>query len=451
MRKFAAIFIITAAILTAAFADTAKAYGSPEVRRWEELASAFESGGSATLIEDVEGSTPLEVAEGDAELDLNNHTMTYTGTETLFELKGPFTITDKNPNGCGRILTDGVKLAEMGEDDGGDKIQLLGIQRGAFNIDPGEYLMLGIEQEADDVIEEKDGLWYVRERLTQYEANAEPSILILKEGGDQSDVSVMMADYQGNLLAKEQYKITSADIAPYGEEGGESGSTQDEDKRQGTSDTSDVFNYEINNNDKTITVTPASSGVAVLNATLKLTDENDPSYYTDYEVTVDVAVESSEGYTLSFSDETVWTVPNRPATVTATLKNADGEEVDPSQYSLCLESDAQDDDDTKIVINGSQITVTQSDDWEEDVAIYAMESSSSESDVQAFSAALPQNSGEPRKLYKVATLHIRPESKRPSTPASGGSGGGCSAFGGTTALFAAGTLFAALRVKRKTR
>ena len=392
------------------------------------------------------------MAEGDAELDLNNHTMTYTGTETLFELKGPFTITDKNPNGCGRILTDGVKLAEMGEDDGGYEIQLLGIQRGAFNIDPIEYLMLGIEQEADDVLENKDGLWYVRERLTQYEANAEPSILILKEGGDQSDVSVMMADYQGNLLAKEQYEITSADIAPYGEEGGESGSAQDEDKRQGTSDTSDVFNYKINNNDKTITVTPASSGVAVLNATLKLTDENDPSYYTDYEVTVDVAVESSEGYTLSFSDETVWTVPNRPATVTATLKNADGEEVDPSQYSLCLESDAQDDDDTKIVINGSQITVTQSDDWEEDVAIYAMESSSSESDVQAFSADLPQNSGEqPRKLYKVATLHIRPESKRPSTPASGGSGGGCSAFGGTAALFAAVVLFAALRVKGKTR
>ena len=349
------------------------------------------------------------MAEGDAELDLNNHTMTYTGTETLFELKGPFTITDKNPNGCGRILTDGVKLAEMGEDDGGDKIQLLGIQRGAFNIDPGEYLMLGIEQEADDVIEEKDGLWYVRERLTQYEANAEPSILILKEGGDQSDVSVMMADYQGNLLAKEQYKITSADIAPYGEEGGESGGTQNEDGNQGTSGSSAVFSYEINDNDQTtITVTPVSSGVAVLNATLKLTDENDPSYYTDYEVTVDVAVESSEGYTLSFSDETVWTVPNQPATVTATLKNADGEEVDPSEYSLCLESDAQDDDDTKIVINGSQITVTQSDDWEEDVAIYAMESGSSESDVQAFSADLPQNSGEPRKLYKVATLHIRP-------------------------------------------
>ena len=190
----------------------------------------------------------------------------------------------------------------------------------------------------------------------------------------------------------------------------------------------------------------------MLNATLKLTDENDPSYYTDYEVTVDVAVESSEGYTLSFSEETVWTVPNQPATVTATLKNANGEEVDPSQYSLCLESDAQDDDDTAITINGSQITVTQSDDWEEDVAIYAMESGSSESDVQAFSAALPQNSGEqPRKLYKVATLHIRPESKRPSTPASSGSGGGCSAFGGTGALFAAVALFAALRVKGKTR
>lgn len=213
-----------------------------------------------------------------------------------------------------------------------------------------------------------------------------------------------------------------------------------------------MFNFKINDNDKTtITVTPKSSGVAVLNATLKLTDESDPSHDTGYEVTVDVAVESREGYTLSFSDETVWTVPNQPATVTATLKNADGEVVDPSEYSLCLESDAQDDDDTKIVINGSQITVTQSDDWEEDVAIYAMESGSQASGAAARSAADSQNSGEPRKLYKAAVLHIHPESERPAAPAGGGSGGGCNALGGTAALFAAGALFAALRVKRKTR
>lgn len=393
-------------------------------------------------MDNVDGSSQLYAAPGDTEIDLNNFTINYVGEAPLFRIEETLYITDKNPNGCGKIYTNNAALAE----------EAGVINRGAFDIDPEDYLMLGIEQEADDVINEKDGLWYVRERLTQYEADAEPSILILKEGDDiPSAVSVMMADYQGNLLAKEQYKITSADIAPYGEEGGESGSAQDEDKRQGTSDTSDVFNYEINNNDKTITVTPASSGVAVLNATLKLTDENDPSYYTDYEVTVDVAIESSEGYTLSFSEETVWTVPNQPATVTATLKNADGEEVDPSQYSLCLESDAQDDDDTAITINGSQITVTQSDDWEEDVAIYAMESGSQASGAAARSAADSQNSGEPRKLYKAAVLHIRPESERPAAPAGGGSGGGCNALGGTAALFAAGALFAALRVKRKTR
>ncbi len=120
------------------------------------------------------------------------------------------------------------------------------------------------------------------------------------------------------------------------------------------------------------------------------------------------ALSSRNKYKLYLHRE-IWTVPNQPATVTAALKDATGENVAPQEYSLCLESGAQ-----------------------------------------AFSAALPQNSGEPRKLYKAAVLHIRPESERPAAPA-GGSGGGCSAFGGTTALFAAGTLFAALRVKRKTR
>ena len=240
MRKFAAIFIITAAILTAAFADTAKAYEYTEVGTWDELEAALKQGGQITLMDNVNGSSQLYVAPGDTEIDLNNFTINYDGEAPLFSIEETLYITDKNPNGCGKIYTNNAALAEEAGEEGGKLL----INRGAFDIDPEDYLTHGIdEQDTKDVIEYKDGLWYVRERLTQYEANAEPSILILKEDGDQSDVSVMMADYQGNLLAKEQYKITSADIAPYGEEGGESGSAQDEDKRQGTSDTSDVFNY----------------------------------------------------------------------------------------------------------------------------------------------------------------------------------------------------------------
>ena len=100
-------------------------------------------------------------------------------------------------------------------------------------------------------------------------------------------------------------------------------------------------------------------------------------------------------------------MPNQPATVTAALKDATGENVAPQEYSLCLESGAQ-----------------------------------------AFSAALPQNSGEPRKLYKAAVLHIRPESERPAAPAGGGSGGGCNALGGTAALFAAGAVRRAAREEK---
>lgn len=134
--------------------------------------------------------------------------------------------------------------------------------------------------------------------------------------------------------------------------------------------------------------------------------------------------------------------------MTVTLTDANGEVVDPSEYKLLLESDAQNDEDPKVEINGHQITVTQTDDWEEDVVIYAMESGSEASGAETRSAAVSQDSSEPLKLYKAATLRIRPESERPAA-ASGGSGGGCNAFGGTAALFAAGALFLALRLKKK--
>lgn len=262
-----------------------------------------------------------------------------------------------------------------------------------------------------------------------------------------------MADYQGNILDTSQYEITSADIAPYTEDGGESDEgTQpegtDESGNEPADETQSVCDPVINHADNTITVKPLSSGVVVLNATLRLTDTSDPSYKTEYEVNADVAVESNEGYALSFSEDTVWTVPNQPAVVTVTLTDANGEVVDQSEYKLLLESDAQNDEDTKVEINGNQITVTQTDDWEEDVVIYAMESGPAEIGAETRSAAVSQDTDAPLKLYKVATLHIRPESERPAA-ASGGSGGGCNAFGGTAALFAAGALFLALRMKKK--
>ena len=277
-------------------------------------------------------------------------------------------------------------------------------------------------------------------------------MLILTQGGEAQTLSVKMADYQGNILDTSQYEITSADIAPYTEDGGESDEgTQpegtDESGNEPADETQSVCDPVINHADNTITVKPLSSGVAVLNATLNLTDPNDPSYQTIYEVQADIAVESNEGYALSFSEDTVWTVPNQPAVVTVTLTDANGEVVDPSEYKLLLESDAQNDEDTKVEINGHQITVTQTDDWEEDVVIYAMESGSEASGAETRSAAVSQDTDGPLKLYKVATLRIRPESERPAA-ASGGSGGGCSAFGGTAALFAAGALFLALRLKR---
>ena len=147
---------------------------------------------------------------------------------------------------------------------------------------------------------------------------------------------------------------------------------------------------------------------------MKLISGDAESQATEYEVPADVAVESNEGYTLSFSEDTVWTVPNQPAVVTVTLTDANGEVVDPSEYKLLLESDAQNDEDTKVEINGHQITVTQTDDWEEDVVIYAMESGSEASGAETRSAAVSQDTDGPLKLYKVATLRIRPESERPA-------------------------------------
>ena len=450
-RKSRALLLIAAALLllTSAFADTAKAQ---EAGTWEELEAALANGGSVTLTADVEGSTQLYAAPGDTELDLNNFTITYSGAEALFDIEESLRITDENPDGCGKILTNGVKLAEMGKDEYGDDIQLLGIHRGAFDTDPTDYLMLipTIDQQPEDIMELKaDGLWYVRENAKQYEAGIEPSIIILKERGEPAVVSAVMADYTGNILSKDQYTIISADIEPYGEDtGGESGEgTAQGDEGDTTTGVDSVRSLDINDTDRTITITPGLSGLAVLNVKMKLISGDAESQATEYEVPADVAVES-EGYALSFSEDTVWTVPNQPAVVTVTLTDANGEVVDPSEYKLLLESDAQGDEDTKVEINGNQIIVTQTDDWEEDVVIYAMESGPAESGAETRSAAVSQDTDAPLKLYKVATLHIRPESERPAA-ASGGSGGGCNAFGGAAALFAAGALFLALRLKKK--
>ena len=339
----------------------------------------------------------------------------------------------------------------MGKDEYGDDIQLLGIHRGTFDTDPTDYLMLihTIDQQPEDIMELKaDGLWYVRENAKQYEAGIEPSIIILKERGEPAVVSAVMADYTGNILSKDQYTIISADIEPYGEDkGSESGEgTVQGDEGDTTAGVDSVRGLDINEEERTITVTPGLSGLAVLNVKMKLISGDAESQATEYEVPADIAVESNEGYALSFSEDTVWTVPNQSAVVTVTLTDANGEVVDPSEYKLLLESDAQGDEDTVIKINGNQITVTQTDDWEEDVVIYAMESGSEASGAETRSAAVSQDADGPLKLYKVATLRIRPESER---PAASSGGGGCSAFGGTAALFAAGALFLALRLKKK--
>lgn len=165
-RKSRALLLIAAALLllTSAFADTAKAQ---EAGTWEELEAALANGGSVTLTADVEGSTQLYAAPGDTELDLNNFTITYSGAEALFDIEESLRITDENPDGCGKILTNGVKLAEMGKDEYGDAIQLLGIQRGAFDTDPTDYLMLipTIDQQPEDIYNgTKSGRVMVRQR-----------------------------------------------------------------------------------------------------------------------------------------------------------------------------------------------------------------------------------------------------------------------------------------------
>lgn len=85
-RKSRALLLIAAALLllTAAFADTAKAQ---EAGTWEELEAALAKGGSVTLTANVEGSTQLYAAPGDTELDLNNFTITYAALKRSSTLK----------------------------------------------------------------------------------------------------------------------------------------------------------------------------------------------------------------------------------------------------------------------------------------------------------------------------------------------------------------------------
>ena len=288
----------------------------------------------------------------------------------------------------------------------------------------------------------KGNLWYVHEHITAYELSTEPNVLILKEGGTAGTIDVIMTDHHEQRLENTKYDITEV---KYGaQDNNEEAAGTDSEGGDEYQYMAEICSADINNDNRTITVTPHKSGLAVLTVHTTLTDASDPSYTSGksrYSTNIDVAVESNEGYTLSFSEDTVWTVPNQPTVVTVTLTDANGEVVDQSEYKLLLESDAQGDEDTVIKISGNQIAVTQTDDWEEDVVIYAMESDSEASGAGTRSAAVSQDSSEPLKLYKVATLHIRPES--------GGSGGGCNAFCGTAALFAAGALFLALRLKKK--
>ena len=357
-------------------------------------------------------------------------------------------IDDSNPDGCGSVIINSeALLAETEDGDSEEEKQgSFFIERGIFNKD-----ITGYDYE-EDSYEVKDNLWYVHEHITAYELSTEPNVLILKEGGTAGTIDVIMTDHHEQRLENTKYDITEVKY------GTQDNHDNNEEAAGTDSEGGDEYQYmaeicsaDINNDNRTITVTPHKSGLAVLTVHTTLTDASDPSYTSGksrYSTNIDVAVESNEGYTLSFSEDTVWTVPNQPTVVTVTLTDANGEVVDPSEYKLLLESDAQGDEDTVIKISGNQITVTQTDDWEEDVVIYAMESGSEASGAETRSAAVSQDTDGPLKLYKVATLHIRPESERPAA-ASGGSGGGCNAFGGTAALFAAGALFLALRLKKK--
>ena len=453
IRKLLALFLIVSMMAIANSATAAEdevEYGNPQANSWDSLQAAFDEGGTIILTSDISGDTQFLITKPETILDLNNFTVTYSGGDTLFYITADASleIDDSNPDGCGSVIINSEALLAETEDGDStrDLVCSFFIERGIFNKD-----ITGYDYE-EDSYEVKDNLWYVHEHITAYELSTEPNVLILKEGGTAGTIDVIMTDHHEQRLENTKYDITEVKY------GTQDNHDNNEEAAGTDSEGGDEYQYmaeicsaDINNDNRTITVTPHKSGLAVLTVHTTLTDASDPSYTSGksrYSTNIDVAVESNEGYTLSFSEDTVWTVPNQPTVVTVTLTDANGEVVDPSEYKLLLESDAQGDEDTVIKISGNQITVTQTDDWEEDVVIYAMESGSEASGAETRSAAVSQDTDGPLKLYKVATLHIRPESERPAA-ASGGSGGGCNAFGGTAALFAAGALFLALRLKKK--
>ena len=452
IRKLLALFLIVSMMAIANCAASAEdevEYGNQQANSWESLHAAFDEGGTIILTGDISGDTQFQITKPETILDLNNFTVTYSGGDTLFHITADASleIDDSNPDGCGSVIINSeALLAETEDGDSEEEKQgSFFIERGIFNKD-----ITGYDYE-DGSYEVKDNLWYVHEHITAYELSTEPNVLILKEDGTAGTIDVIMTDHHEQRLENTKYDITEVKY------GTQDNHDNNEEAAGTDSEGGDEYQYmaeicsaDINNDNRTITVTPHKSGLAVLTVHTTLTDASDPSYTSGksrYSTDIDIAVES-EGYALSFSEDTVWTVPNQPAVVTVTLTDANGEVVDPSEYKLLLESDAQGDEDTVIKISGNQITVTQTDDWEEDVVIYAMESGSEASGAETRSAAVSQDTDGPLKLYKVATLHIRPESERPAA-ASGGSGGGCNAFGGTAALFAAGALFLALRRRKK--
>ena len=452
IRKLLALFLIVSMMAIANSATAAEdevEYGNPQANSWESLQAAFDEGGTIILTGDISGDTQFQITKPETILDLNNFTVTYSGGDTLFHITADASleIDDSNPDGCGHVIINSEALLAEAE-DGGSEEEKQGsfyIERGIFNKD-----ITGYDYE-DGSYEVKDNLWYVHEHITAYELSTEPNVLILKEDGTAGTIDVIMTDHHEQRLENTKYDITEVKY------GTQDNHDNNEEAAGTDSEGGDEYQYmaeicsaDINNDNRTITVTSHKSGLAVLTVHTTLTDASDPSYTSGksrYSTDIDIAVES-EGYALSFSEDTVWTVPNQPAVVTVTLTDANGEVVDPSEYKLLLESDAQGDEDTVIKISGNRITVTQTDDWEEDVVIYAMESGSEASGAETRNAAVSQDTDAPLKLYKVATLHIRPESERPAA-SSGGSGGGCNAFGGTAALFAAGALFLALRLKKK--
>ena len=448
IRKLLALFLIVSMMAianSAASAEDEVEYGNPQANSWESLQAAFDEGGTIILTGDISGDTQFKITKPETILDLNNFTVTYSGGDTLFYITADASleIDDSNPDGCGSVIINSEALLAEAE-DGAPEEEKEGsffIERGIFNKD-----ITGYDYEDGSCVE-KDNLWYVHEHITAYELSTEPNVLILKEGGTAGTIDVIMTDHHEQRLENTKYDITEVKY------GTQDNHDNNEEAAGTDSEGGDEYQYmaeicsaDINNDNRTITVTPYKSGLAVLTVHTTLTDASDPSYTSGksrYSTDIDVAVESNEGYTLSFSEDTVWTVPKQPAVVTVTLTDANGEVVAPSEYKLLLESDAQGDEDTKVEINGNRITVTQTDDWEEDVVIYAMESGSEASGAETRSAAVSHDTDGPLKLYKVA-----PESERPAA-ASGGSGGGCNAFGGTAALFAAGALFLALRLKKK--